>query len=195
MALWKDNVKPSPAAEPRELSRPDPPAPSAPFLESSPPNPSPGSSPKPSAGPRSDKESLIASDLTIEGKIAGAGSLRLAGRFKGDVDVSGDLTVEQGARLNGSVRANKVIVAGELEGNIEAAARVELLEGGSMIGDLKAGIVTIVAGARMRGNVEFGWEEGRPGKSGKSSTAATGKPDSPAPAPAAHFDAEPGAST
>jgi cytoskeletal protein CcmA (bactofilin family) len=184
MALWKDNVKPSPSAEPREMARPDPPAPSAPFLESSPP--------KPSAAPRSDKESMIASDLTIEGKIAGAGSLRLAGRFKGDVDVSGDLTVEQGARLNGSVRANKVIVAGELEGNIEAAARVELLEGGSMIGDLKAGIVTIVAGARMRGNVEFGWEDGRPAKPGKPSTPATGKPDSPT--PAARFDAEPGES-
>lgn len=186
MALWKDNVKPSPSPEPRELARPDPPAPSAPFLESSPPT----ANPKPSAAPRSDKESLIASDLTIEGKIAGAGSLRLAGRFKGDVDVSGDLTVEQGARLNGSVRANKVIVAGELEGNIEAAARVELLDGGSMIGDLKAGIVTIVAGARMRGNVEFGWEEGHPSKPGKPSAPATAKPDSPA--PAARFDAGPG---
>lgn len=184
MALWKDNVKPTPAAEPRELARPDPAAPPAPFLEASPP--------RPAAAPRSDKESLIASDLTIEGKIAGAGSLRLAGRFKGDVDVSGDLAVEPGARLNGSVRANKVIVAGELEGNIEAAARVELLEGGSMIGDLKAGIVTIVAGAKMRGNVEFGWEEGRPGKPGKSSAAATGKSD--APAAQARFDAESGGS-
>lgn len=179
MALWKDNVKPTSAAEPRELAQPNPPAPSAPFLE--------GSPPKPAAAPRSDKESLIASDLTIEGKIAGAGSLRLAGRFKGDVDVSGDLAVEQGARLNGSVRANKVVVAGELEGNIEAAARVELLEGGSMIGDLKAGIVTIAAGAKMRGNVEFGWEEGRPAK---PDTAATGK--SAAAAGVARFDAASG---
>ena len=35
------------------------------------------------------KESLIAADLTIEGKIEGAGHVRIAGRFKGDVNVAG----------------------------------------------------------------------------------------------------------
>ncbi|WP_108805733.1 bactofilin family protein, partial [Xanthomonas fragariae] len=72
------------------------------------------------------KESLIAADISIEGKIEGAGHVRLAGRFKGDVNVKGDLTIERGAKLNGGVRANKVIIAGELEGNIESAAQVEL---------------------------------------------------------------------
>ncbi|MGH8081405.1 MAG: bactofilin family protein [Lysobacter sp.] len=105
------------------------------------------------------KESLIASDLSIEGKIHGAGHIRIAGRFKGDVQVDGDLTVELGAKLNGGVRARKVVIAGELEGNIEAAQRVELLESGVMIGDVKAGVVTVAAGARVRGQVEFGWED------------------------------------
>ncbi len=40
------------------------------------------------------KESVIASDLTIEGKIIGSGHVRLAGRFKGDVQVDGNLTIE-----------------------------------------------------------------------------------------------------
>ena len=60
------------------------------------------------------KESLIAADLTIEGKIEGAGSVRIAGKFKGDVNVQGDLTIEKDAKLNGSVRAKKITVAGEL---------------------------------------------------------------------------------
>lgn len=105
------------------------------------------------------KESLIASDLSIEGKIQGSGHIRIAGRFKGDVQVDGDLTVELGAKLNGGVRARKVVIAGELEGNIESAQRVELLESGAMIGDVKAGVVTVAAGSRMRGQVEFGWED------------------------------------
>lgn len=109
------------------------------------------------------KESLIAADLTIEGKIHGAGHIRIAGRFKGDVQVDGDLTVELGAKVNGGVRARKVVIAGELEGNIDSAQRVELLEGGVVVGDVKAGTVTVAAGARVRGQVEFGWED-----SGKS---------------------------
>lgn len=104
------------------------------------------------------KESLIAADLAIEGKIEGAGHVRIAGRFKGDVHVQGNLTIEPGAKLTGGVRANTVIIGGELEGNIDAAARVELLESGILNGDLKAGSLTVAAGSRMRGQVEFGWE-------------------------------------
>lgn len=105
------------------------------------------------------KESLIASDLSIEGKIQGSGHIRIAGRFKGDVQVDGDLTIELGAKLNGGVRARKVVIAGELEGNIESAQRVELLDSGAMIGDVKAAVMTVAAGSRMRGQVEFGWDD------------------------------------
>ncbi|MGJ7904528.1 bactofilin family protein [Lysobacter sp. 1R34A] len=105
------------------------------------------------------KESLIASDLSIEGKIQGSGHIRIAGRFKGDVQVDGDLTVELGAKLTGGVRARKVVIAGELEGNIESAQRVELLDSGAMIGDVKAAVMTVAAGSRMRGQVEFGWDD------------------------------------
>jgi len=114
------------------------------------------------ATPRADtaaKESLIAADITIEGKIEGAGHVRIAGKFKGDVNVQGDLTIEHNAKLNGSVRAKKITVAGELEGNIDAASQVELQQSGVLIGDLKAGSLTVAAGSRMRGQVEFGWDE------------------------------------
>jgi len=108
---------------------------------------------------REAKESLIASNLAIEGKIQGAGHVRIAGRFKGDVQVDGDLTIEVGAKVNGSVRARRVVIAGELEGNVESAERVELFSSAVMAGDIKAGTVTVAAGARMRGQVEFGTEE------------------------------------
>jgi len=108
---------------------------------------------------REAKESLIASDLTIEGKIEGAGHVRIAGRFQGDVHVQGNLTIEPGAKVTGGVRASTVIIGGELEGNIDAAVRVELLASGILNGDLKAGSLTVAAGSRMRGKVEFGWEE------------------------------------
>ncbi len=105
------------------------------------------------------KETLIAADLAIEGKIEGSGHVRVAGRFKGDVHVQGNLTIEQGAKVTGGVRASTVIIGGELEGNVDAASRVELLETGILNGDLKAGSLTVAAGSRMRGQAEFGWDE------------------------------------
>ena len=164
---WKDQSSKTaaPAAEPARFD--------APAIADIHPGSSNAAAPvyaAPSRTPeREVKESLIASDITIEGKIEGAGHIRIAGRFKGDVNVQGNLTIEVGAKLTGGVRASKVIIAGELEGNIEAAQRVELLESGVLIGDVKAGTMTVAAGSRMRGQMDFGWED--KDKAGKASAS------------------------
>jgi len=175
MALWKDQAAPAKPASPA-TSGPT----SEPVRLQPEPTPAPASiTPTPvPAGParavREVKESLIASDLTIEGKIQGTGHVRIAGQFKGDVNVDGDLTIERGAKLTGGVRAAKVTIAGELEGNIEGAQRVELLESGVLVGDLKAGSLTVAAGSRMRGQADFGWDEGgnTTGKRGENGSGA-----------------------
>ena len=123
-------------------------------------NPLPSYEPAPRARSTERKETVIAAGLTIDGKIEGAGHVRMAGRFKGDVNVDGDLTIEPGAKITGSVRASTVTIAGDLEGNIEGASKVELLASGVLNGDLKAGSLTVASGSRMRGNVSFGWDEG-----------------------------------
>lgn len=154
MAIWKDQAAPKKddvlavADSPikRDVEARIEPAPRV----APPPNPAPA---------REQRESLIASEITIEGKIEGSGHVRIAGRFKGDVQVQGNLSIEPGAKLTGGVRASAVIIGGELEGNISGATRVELLDSGVLNGDLKAGSLTVAAGSRMRGQVEFGWED------------------------------------
>lgn len=167
MSIWKDvtasRLRPVPAPEAREPAQLD--TPSEPDLA-----PSPAATPEARVDtgmPR--KESLIADDITIEGKIEGGGSVRIAGKFKGDVNVEGDLTIEAGAKLTGSVRADKVTIAGELEGNVEEASLVDLQQTGVVMGDLKAASLTVAAGARLRGQAEFGWDEGKGSKGGKHS--------------------------
>lgn len=153
MAIWKEQVpvKPAPMTPEAPPKKEKDPEPRTDFSASF---DAPRRTPE-----REGKESLIASGLTIEGKIEGAGHVRIAGRFQGDVHVQGNLTIEAGAKLTGGVRASTVIIGGELEGNIDAASRVELLETGVLNGNLKAGSLTVAAGSRMRGQVEFGWEE------------------------------------
>src|SRR3989449_5234098 len=170
MSIWKDNTvsrpnptPPTPAPETKEparigaLSKPElaPSAAAAPVTRAD------------TGAPR--KESLIAADITIEGKIEGGGSVRIAGKFNGDVNVQGDLTIESGAKLTGGVRADKVTIAGELEGNVEQSSHVDLLQTGVVIGDLRAGSVTVASGARMRGQAEFGWDEADSAKAGRPS--------------------------
>ena len=87
MALWKDQYG-------REQNTPD----AAPDKPAAATPVSIESARQPAAvpsAPRGDaKESLLAAGLTIEGKIEGSGHVRIAGNFKGDVHVQGNLTIE-----------------------------------------------------------------------------------------------------
>jgi cytoskeletal protein CcmA (bactofilin family) len=107
----------------------------------------------------SSKDSIIGGGLVIEGKIEGEGDIHIAGNFKGDVKVNGDVSVEQGARVSAEISAVTVTVGGQVEGNINASTQVKLLQTGQLIGDLKAKSLTVAAGSRMRGRVEFGWDD------------------------------------
>jgi cytoskeletal protein CcmA (bactofilin family) len=144
------NAKPEPKADQPKEAVPSPPPPHARHAEES------------AAASAQSKaaESLVASGLTIEGKIEGTGNVRIAGRFKGTVSVRGEFKVEPGASIEGDISADTVFVGGEVRGKIVAVSRVEFRESGSLVGDLKAGSLTVAAGSKMRGNVEFGWKEG-----------------------------------
>ena len=156
MALWKDQFG-------REQSGPEPvakpPEKVAVLAPASEPPARPMAAPPQTRMDGTMKESVISAGLTIEGKIEGAGHVRIAGNFKGDVHVQGNLTIEAGAQLTGGVKADTVVVGGELIGNIDAASRVELLQTGVLNGDLKAGSLIVAAGSRMRGRAEFGWDD------------------------------------
>ena len=168
MSLWKDNTvaKPnaetgySPPVQAKEPARVE----AVPKSESIAPRAAPVSTPSVASAPR--KESVIAADLTIEGKIEGAGSVRIAGKFKGDVNVQGDLAIEAGAKLTGSVRADKVVISGELEGNVLGASSIDLQQTGVVVGDLKARSLAVAAGATMRGKAEFGGDDGEGPRAG-----------------------------
>src|SRR5689334_15591099 len=108
MALWKD--------EAAQRTTPEPSAPKAPEKVAM---LTPVSEPAPRAAApqhRADvthKESVISAGLTIEGKIEGSGHVRIAGDFKGDVNVQGNLTIEPGAHLTGGVKADTVVIGGQ----------------------------------------------------------------------------------
>jgi len=153
MALWN---QPTPDSS---SEKPVPPAPTPtptaiPAAATSMPAPTPTPKESSTAGRR---ESVFGPGVTIEGKIEGDADIRIGGKFKGDIHIKGDLNLDKGAKVSAKVHAANVTIGGELEGNVVAGAQVKLLESGQLIGDLKAATLTVAAGSRMRGNVEFGW--------------------------------------
>ena len=157
MALWNQTSSPEeskekPPEKPAVVTPPTPPvAPVATPIQAA-----PISAPKESVV-KERGESVFGAGVTIEGRIEGDANVRIAGKFKGDIQIKGDLNLEKGAQLRAKVSAANVTIGGELEGNVAANGQVKLLESAQLIGDLKAQTLTVAAGSRMRGHVEFGW--------------------------------------
>ena len=161
MALWKDTTSqpgttpaqsftnPAAAPQPREPEK----------TNVAPLSPDAARRPVKEAQRLDMKESVIASDLTIEGKIIGSGHVRIAGRFKGDVQVDGNVTLDTGAHLEGLVKAQRRrrrrrAHRQHRERQARRAARRRRHQRRR-----QGRLLTVAAGSRMRGQVEFGWDE------------------------------------
>lgn len=153
MALWNQTTPEASLDKPQPIT-PAPTPPPTSSVTTAAPTPMPA--PRESA-PVGRRESVFGPGVTIEGKIEGDADIRIGGKFKGDIQIKGDLNLDKGAKVLAKVHAANVTIGGELEGNVVAAAQVKLLESGQLVGDLKAATLTVVAGSRMRGHVEFGW--------------------------------------
>lgn len=115
------------------------------------PVPTPAPDPAPAAQRTERRQSVIGPDLHIVGTISSAGSVRIEGRFDGDIACR-TLTIGQAGTLVGNVTAGIAEIAGTLEGNVTADT-VVLAKTARLAGDITQRILTIEPGARFEGTV------------------------------------------
>ena len=98
---------------------------------------------------------VIASNTRFTGKIKGEDTLRISGYFKGDIDCKRMVWVDKTGRIEGTVYARRVIIEGEINGNIKSSDHVELRSNGRMIGDINAGKITVAQGCFFDGHARI----------------------------------------
>jgi cytoskeletal protein CcmA (bactofilin family) len=101
--------------------------------------------------------SYLGPGLRIRGEISGNEDLRLDSSVEGLISIGGfRLTVGSGARVSGDIVAREALISGEVNGDIRAVDRIEIMKSASIEGDLTTGKITIEEGANFRGSVEVG---------------------------------------
>ena len=94
---------------------------------------------------------VIASNTRFTGKIKGEDTLRISGYFKGEIDCKRMVWVDKTGKIEGTVTARRVIIEGEINGNIESSNHVELRSNGRMTGDINAVKITVAKGCIFDG--------------------------------------------
>ena len=94
-------------------------------------------------------ETIIGPKTIIYGRIATEISLRIDGKIVGNIEAVAHkgnapptqvaIAIGEGARVTGDIRANRILIAGSVEGNVYASERLELLDGARVVGDITYG--------------------------------------------------------
>ena len=99
--------------------------------------------------------SVIGEGSIFEGKFYIAGSLRIDGKFEGDIKTEEALLVGETGKVKTNITAKEVVLAGTMIGDIEAKDEVRLTETGRMLGDINAPVLSLAKGVVLQGNINI----------------------------------------
>lgn len=117
----------------------------------------PSVTPASSGGRRSGSsaiESTIGPNTYVKGDIQGDGGLRIDGKVVGTINLTGNLVVTESAKINAEIKANSILVAGNVEGNI-TADRLEISDTGRVWGNLIIKELVVRPGGYFQGKSDM----------------------------------------
>jgi cytoskeletal protein CcmA (bactofilin family) len=82
-------------------------------------------------------------------------SLKIDGRFDGEIESPGFLYVENGATVKANIKVGSVVIGGVVRGNIEASERLEMLASGKVFGNIRTAKLNIADGVVFEGKCEM----------------------------------------
>jgi len=162
--------------------------PSAPSYSESKKEAAPVSS-TPSARFDADTRSGMASigkAVKIVGQIFSKEDLFVDGDLEGTVELlEHKLTVGPNGNIHAGVKAREVVALGTIQGNVEAADRIEIRKDARLVGDIRTARILIEDGAYFKGSIDIIKPEPRPAKPPQVAPAPAPAAAAPAPVAAA----------
>lgn len=102
---------------------------------------------------------LISKDSEIVGDISFSGDLEIQGVVRGNImaktDSSATVRVVEGGRVEGEIHSPKIIVNGEVSGDIHCGEHVELAAKACVNGNVHYNLIEMVKGAQINGNLVY----------------------------------------
>ncbi len=105
---------------------------------------------------------LLGKGTEFDGKLVFDGTVRVDGKFKGEVFTKGVLVVGEGAVVHAEVEADTIIVSGEVHGNLKASKRIEIRSPGRLYGNIKTATLLVEEGVIFEGSCQMNMKDSKP---------------------------------
>jgi cytoskeletal protein CcmA (bactofilin family) len=122
-----------------------------------------------SSDPSQRRLTHVAAGTRLQGELTGATELLVDGEIAGEVRIDAPVTVGPEGLVTGPIAAPLVRIGGRVVGNVAASDRVEVSPSGSLEGNISAPRVVIAEGAFFKGVVDMRGG-GKPGTKGTAET-------------------------
>jgi cytoskeletal protein CcmA (bactofilin family) len=110
------------------------------------------------ASSKSTDISVVGQVTEITGNVSGRGALRIEGKVSGSVTVTGALEITADGRVTGDVSGESLTLGGSLSGDVDVRGPVVIGPQAAYQGTLRAGRVSLAAGASFSGRIENDFE-------------------------------------
>lgn len=98
-----------------------------------------------------DVHTILGPESSFEGKLVFDGTVRIDGRFKGEIQTNNVLVVGQGAHVEATITVGSVIINGDVIGDVNAKQSVEIHAPGRLRGNLSTPQLMIAKGVTFDG--------------------------------------------
>ena len=99
---------------------------------------------------------LLEKGCEFEGKLTFEGTVRLNGKFSGEIFSEGTLIVGEGAYVDAKIDVGSVLVHGEINGSLKAHDRIEMHAPAVVQGEISAQTLVIDEGVVFEGSCSMG---------------------------------------
>jgi cytoskeletal protein CcmA (bactofilin family) len=110
----------------------------------------------------------------IDGNLVSAGSLRIDGQVKGQINADGDVALSPQSQVEADIRAQNVSVAGRFKGNIAVKGKAHLARGGRVDGNITSKTLVVEEGGIFHGQSIM--DGTAPGSSAGQATGSQAQP-------------------
>jgi cytoskeletal protein CcmA (bactofilin family) len=100
---------------------------------------------------REEWTGFIERGVTLEGTLQVTGTFRVDGNIKGNVISDQTLVLGEGAKVEGQIEGNRVVISGRFDGVILAKGRVEIQAKGVVTGEVHSPCLVIDPGGIFDG--------------------------------------------
>ncbi|NQY73648.1 MAG: polymer-forming cytoskeletal protein [Candidatus Margulisbacteria bacterium] len=98
---------------------------------------------------------LIGEESEFKGTIQSIGSVHIEGKLEGEIRSQGEVYVGLKSKVKASIYGKRVIIAGEVTGNIEALNGLKICTTGRVYGDISGDRLIVEEGAIYKGKVNM----------------------------------------